>query len=358
MQKIIFNQEIQDSFMAMHELIVKGKYYFLKAIQYKAFSDNQKNELRDRIIELSDSINRHFDEIKYAKVSQYNIEEYEKNERIFMKEKRKEIEALIKACTKRAPVKTKYGSTVVNEKEIDADILFSKIYGTRALEIGQLQNLSRFKEYLLSIESKENGDESIEDKAKTRAIKIDKDLLELKLANFCERIASRNPKNPEIFYKVKTKFENLFSEDVALNIHHERDKVAKLNNNELYLIYDDLLNISILYEIENVFLKLDINPIASIQNDIINFGTIISCESQVSTGNVKAEIPFYKNNDVVGVEKLDDAVGRILEDLELSNLYKNAISRVKKKVEDESNSKFNRQKEMVDEVSRKLDEIL
>ena len=89
MEKLIFNQEIQKQFMAMHDLIVKSKFYFLKAVQFQSLSDDQKNNLRDRITDIADKISRHFNEIKYAKITQYNIDKYERNEEGFIKGVRK-----------------------------------------------------------------------------------------------------------------------------------------------------------------------------------------------------------------------------------------------------------------------------
>ena len=145
MTKIVFSQDIQRKYLSMHDLVVKAKFYFLKAIQSTSLKDDEKNLFRDQISEISTEMNRHFTTLRYANITKYNKDEYEHKEYVFIKETRKYLELLIKGCNKKVPVKVKYNILDFDEKQIDEDILTSKIYGTNALEIAKIQGLNSFQ---------------------------------------------------------------------------------------------------------------------------------------------------------------------------------------------------------------------
>jgi hypothetical protein len=100
MPKIVFSQDIQKKYLIMHNLVVKTKFYFLKAIQSISLSDDDKNNLREQIIEISTNVNRHFTTIRYAKITPYNKDEYELNEITFIRETQHYLELLIRGCVK------------------------------------------------------------------------------------------------------------------------------------------------------------------------------------------------------------------------------------------------------------------
>ncbi len=356
MQKMIFNQKIQKKYMTMHDLVVKAKFYFLKSIQSTSLTDDQKNLFRDQISEISGEMNRHFTELRYAKITQYNIDEYEYNEQLFMKETRKYLELLIKGCVKQVPVKIKYDNLIFDEKQIDEDILASTIYGTRALGTDKIQGLNSFREYMMInvLTDKKNIKEEIQFN------NVDQELLDLKISSFSERMVSRNALNPEIYFKVCIKIESLLTSGKKINIKNYSEEIEpdQLNKDELYIYYDNSYNLYFFYKIKNILIKLNVEIVRNINQENIFFNKKIICETQVSTNTVTAEIPLKHGLDKSTIESFTDIFNEILEDLELRKIYNYAISLVKKHISNEQNASLNRQKELTKEVSDGLDSIL
>ena len=231
-----FSYDIQNSYIQMHELVVKAKYYFLKVVQFNSIDDNKKNDLRDIFIDLSKDVGDHFRRIKYAKINNYNINEYEKLEVKFVNTTKARIEKFIKTCRRTAPVGFDYNRSNINEKKIDEDILDSKIYGTRALDIDKLKSIDGFYDYLRKLPVEPENNRKHEKKKSVAA--VESDLIELKIENFKQKL--NNAEEPEIFYKAKLKIEKSLIEGKRTTIYNidEYAKTANLNEDEIYLVYD------------------------------------------------------------------------------------------------------------------------
>jgi hypothetical protein len=364
MEQVKFNDQIQKTYLSMHDLIVQSKLSFLRIIQFNTVDDNIKDNLRNELLIIAKHLGAHFDTIRYAKINEYNIAEYEKVENRFLKETKREIIRFIRDCKRMAPVKLKK-DIISSEDKIDQEIMTSKIYGTRALEIDTLKKLQGFYEYIIGVsiseEQSKPTDQVHQDKngAETRS-DIDRDLLDLKAKTFCEKLTGRHAVNPEIFYKIKTKIESVIIHDNRLNVLKQDNEstIDTFNENELYIVYDDLYNFNYLYKTGNIQMSLEINLIKSTTKEHMVFNDSIVAETEVSVNKAKARIPFKPGIEKTTIESFNTDVAAIIEDLELSKIYYRTLEIVKKRKDQIETAEKAQQDEMNKKISDSLDEIL
>ncbi len=356
MEKLKFSSEILGQYARMHELVVKAKYYFLKTVQFATLDDNSKDELRTRLIGISNEIGNHYRKIKYSKITSYNLDEYEKVEAAYLRKIRKEIELFLKLCRKHAPVSMDYSRNMVEEHRIDEDILDSTIYGTRALELDKLRNLNGFYDYLI-----QNAVEEKEKKIGKQVLQsVDADLMELKISNFIEMLGSERAVNPDIYYKVKTKMERLFSDGTKINIIRKEDSSEPdmLNADELYLIYDNSYNIHLMYSTVNMVLELNARIIDSIVDNRIIFTRGIEVLTRAGADEAGAGLFLSEKERSCPIEKFSDVFNRILDEFELRTIYDQAAELIRLNIEFEKNRELKVQQQSRENVSRKLDALL
>lgn len=356
MEKMNFSPEILNQYARMHELVVKAKYYFLKTVQFATLDDNIKHDLRNRLIELSNEIGNHYRAIKYAKITSYNLAEYEKVESDYIRSMRKKIEQFLKLCKRHAPVSMDFDRNTADEHTLDEDILGSTIYGTRALELDKLRNLNGFYDYLI-----QNAVEEKEKKIDRTALQaVDSDLMQLKISNFIEVLGPERAVNPDIYYKVKIKMERLLSDSTKLHIVRTGDspEPESLNADELYLLYDNSYNIRLLYRTGNMELELNAQIIDSIVDNHIIFTGGIKAVTRAGVDEVTSEVYLSDKHRSCPIEKFSDVFNRILEELELRNIYDQAAELIRMNNEYEKNRELKLREKIREDVSRKLDALL
>jgi hypothetical protein len=189
---------------------------------------------------------------------------------------------------------------------------------------------------------------------------IDQELFKLKVASFSERMNSRNAINPDIYYKACTKIRSLLAEEKKLNIKKYCEKINqnKINNDELYILYDNSYNLFFLYKIDNIYIRINVELVKNLTQEFIFFNKKITCETQVSINTVISEIPVKPGLEKCTIETFTTIFNEILEDLELNKIYDRSIYLVKKYISDEQNAAVNLQMETTKAVSASLDSIL
>jgi len=358
MANLKFNENILKDYAEINEMIIKSKFYFLQVIQFSTIEESTKDNLRNALLDISKSISLHFNTIKYAKITKYNIFEYEKNEKNYLKDLTKEINYFIKKCNRISPVKLNR-KIDISIKLIDQDIFTSHIYGTRALEIDIIKNLNLFNDYLVNQLTYKTETPIHNDPKSSSKVDIDKDLFELKMKTFIEKINYRNPKNPEVFYKIKSIIENTLNKK-KVNIYpfeliNEQDNY---NNDELYIFFDNSYNFKYIYRIDSKELFLDLSIIKQIDTNNITFSDSIFAKGNLGINEAIAIIPFNKELLKTPFNTFNNSLNNLLNDLDLASLYFDTFNFVKKHQDDILNKESKQQQKIIDDVSKSLDDLL
>ena len=351
-----FSYDIQNSYIQMHELVVKAKYYFLKVVQFNSIDDNKKNDLRDIFIDLSKDVGDHFQRIKYAKINNYNINEYEKLEVKFVNTTKARIEKFIKTCRRTAPVGIDYNRSNINEKKIDEDILDSKIYGTRALDIDKLKSIDGFYDYLRKLPVEPENNRKHEKKKSVAA--VESDLIELKIENFKQKL--NNAEEPEIFYKAKLKIEKSLIEGKRTTIYNidEYAKTANLNEDEIYLVYDQSYNIEVLYKNGTTLIVLNLKLIDEIIERDLLFHESIGSEVTVGEETVRSVIYLPEKYQRCSIEEYNKVFQELLDYLEIRDIFERGADLIRNEIEKENRLELEMMEKAKAKVNAKLDELL
>jgi len=355
MENLNLNNELQQKYVEMHDLVVKAKYYFLKVLQSSTVSDHKKNELRDKLIELSEEIKNHQNKIKYSKINEYNFEEYKKMENKYLRKTKKKLVDIIKKCKRTNPTRIKYNRNNIKENEMDEDLENSKIYGTRALERDKIININKFNENIIKNEIQKRS--TVENTNKKN--RIDDELLKIKTENFVKKMRDREAVNPEIYYKAVKAIENRFLENNKMNIEsfEKLELKEKLNNNELYIFFDNYYNIIIKYRNDNFYIEVAIILIGSVIEHEIVFTNGIYSKTCVGEEEITAKIPI-NNDKKCTVSSFNERLNEYLEELEIRLIYDKAVAAIRDKINSEKNKEKIEMERTKTEVNKKLNEML
>ena len=355
MESLNFRKEMQSMYSEMHEIVVKAKFYFLKVLQSATISDNKKNELRDSLIEISEEIKNHHNKTKYSNINNYNFEEYKKLEKKYLRNTKRKLKNIIKSCQKANPTRIKYNRDNIKESELDEDLGNSKIYGTRALERDKIININQFDENIIQNEVKKRKNLNKENKRN----KIDEELIKIKTENFVKNFKDSVAVNPDIYYKAVKVIENKVLDNTKTNIKRieQMEPKEQLNNNELYVYFDNYYNLVIRYRINNFYIKLELLLIDSIIENEIKFSNSIKSMTCIGEDEIIAELPI-NNNKRSTVNTFNVDLNSYLEDLEIRMIYDDSISKIREKINMEKNKEKIEMEKAKTEINKKLNEML
>ncbi|HUX12904.1 MAG TPA: hypothetical protein VMW87_07730 [Spirochaetia bacterium] len=355
----IFSENVLKDYMNLHAVVVEMKYSFLKLVLSPSATEAMKQELKERLIAIADLINTHFVALAGKDVNSFNLDDFERREQIFARQVRSSAEQFLKTVAKISPVRIKYSADPVAEKTIDEKLSEARIFDHPALERQKIDSLGHFERYLLDrVYVPAAKDEKLE-----RTAKVEKELLELKVRNFVDRLVGLHPENPDILFKMSAKLENAASHGARVNVVAgvERALDDRLNSNELYIKVDDRYNVSIFYNQDNARLELTILLAESVSADGIAYAGTIEGETRVGVNRVHVLVRDPVASGERGRMTLDEyraAYQRFLELTDLDRLYRFCLAMVQKHRGDEAEKSRRVDEEMKNRVSNALDDLL
>lgn len=357
-QEVAFSNHIVRALLDLHQKIAEIKYLYLKIVESHSIRQISKVELKGMIVELASSLNEFCNDLRFKKISKFNIDDVEKSVEKFIKQIGKRIGKVRKTGLKLTSASVRLDRIPAGEAEIDGALLSNRVFEEQALEKDKLDYLNAIKSFLVEATG---GSRDREEKTAARASRTDKALLELKIRNYTEILSSYSSSNLDILYKVKTKVEKALRDKLRTNVSSgTRAEPSVLNHNELYLRDHGNGDYSVSFRDRSLGFLLEILPVQSLEGKPRLYRGEIS--GWAETGPYRVSF-FLKDRQEVHGKELSDplqagAVAEFLKKAELDQIYSWIRQACEAKASESDHLRQRVEREMREKVSQALDGAL
>jgi hypothetical protein len=243
--EVPFSTTVVRGLLDLHHDIVRLKYLYLKIVESHQLKEPFKAEYKSRVVELATGLNAFFNDLRFRKISKFNMDEVERNIQRYLVEAHRQVTRTVKAGLKALSGKINLNLIPAGEGEVDGALLASRVSAEQALEKDKLDYLNAAKSYLLEVAGPPDRDRTA---AKRQSSAVDRALLELKLRAFEQAVSGYASENVDVLYKVRLKIEKALDQGVRVHVAATgRSEPAVLNHNELYLQDRGMGNYSVSY---------------------------------------------------------------------------------------------------------------
>jgi predicted RNA-binding protein with EMAP domain len=232
--QVTFTSETASELQRLQREIIGLKYLFLTIAESPSIRVADKLSFKKQVTHLAEDLHRHFQDLRYRKISRFNIKEVEHSERRSLRKLSQQLQSIVKIGKKILPVKVDLGAIPVSESELDSTLNQGRIAEQRTLEKGELDHLNSIRQFVSDqIEPQQVAE-------RERAAKITKatsELMELKIRNYREKLVGCEARNPEILFRVRNKIENVLERHGRVHVlPGDIPEIERTwNHNELYV---------------------------------------------------------------------------------------------------------------------------
>ena len=360
--EVLVGGKTLDRYSDLLKKILSLKYLFLTIVESHSIKEDKKMSFKEEILEIADTFNQHFTDLRYKKISRFNLADVERTEKSFVKSIRYDIYRAKRLGLRLIPKKVNLNKIVAGEREIDERLVNNRIYEEAALEKTRLDQLNSLQSYLKqTLEPKKEQTKP----ALKREDRINQDLFQMKIKTYQESFTKYESQYTDLLYQVKTKIDKCFRDGTRISIHggNAADSISGLNHNELCIFNRDSINYSYVYKEKTTSFLLDLHLFEMQKSTKATYYGRISGWVEAGVNRVEfylEDSPRLGSNDSLHEERdmVMKYVQEFLSKAEFDNQYSKAMKLCEEKSKEQEHHEIKIEQEMKEKASEALDRIL